>query len=104
VAADEPLKGHAGLTLRWSPLDATAEEQKTFDAAHDGMRGGWGGTFERLTAYKAQSCAGLSDAKSGRPVPALRFAEHGLRHGGTHHGNNQTKDQTLPVVRHPGRG
>src|SRR5580700_107211 len=41
------------LTLRWSPLDATAEEQKTFDAAHDGMRGGWGGTFERLTAYLA---------------------------------------------------
>ena len=51
VTFDEPLKGQTGLTLRWSPLDATAEEQKTFDAAHDGMRGGWGGTFERLTAY-----------------------------------------------------
>jgi uncharacterized protein YndB with AHSA1/START domain len=55
VTFDEPLKGQTGLTLRWSPLDATAEEQKTFDAAHDGMRGGWGGTFERLTAYLAEA-------------------------------------------------
>ena len=35
--------GKTKLTLRWSPLDATTEERKTFDAAHDGMRGGWGG-------------------------------------------------------------
>ena len=55
VTFDGPLKGQTGLTLRWSPLDATAEEQKTFDAAHDGMRGGWGGTFERLTAYLADA-------------------------------------------------
>jgi uncharacterized protein YndB with AHSA1/START domain len=55
VTFDEPLKGQTGLTLRWSPLDATAEEQMTFDAAHDGMRGGWGGTFERLTAYLAEA-------------------------------------------------
>src|SRR5580704_2288009 len=55
VTFDEPLKGQTGLTLRWSPLDATAEEQKTFDAAQDGIRGGWGGTFERLTAYLAET-------------------------------------------------
>ena len=55
VTFDEPLKGQTGLTLRWSPLDATAEEQKTFDAAHDGMRNGWRGTFERLTAYLAEA-------------------------------------------------
>jgi uncharacterized protein YndB with AHSA1/START domain len=41
------------LTLVWSPLDASDEERKTFDAAHDGMRGGWGGSFERLDAYLA---------------------------------------------------
>jgi uncharacterized protein YndB with AHSA1/START domain len=47
--------GKTKVTLVWSPLDATAEERKTFDAAHDGMRGGWGGTFERLDAYLANA-------------------------------------------------
>ncbi len=53
VTFEDAPGGKTKVTLRWSPLDATAEEQKTFDAAHDGMRGGWGGTFERLTAYLA---------------------------------------------------
>jgi uncharacterized protein YndB with AHSA1/START domain len=39
------------ITLRWSPLNATAEEIKTFDAARDGMTQGWSGSFERLVAY-----------------------------------------------------
>jgi uncharacterized protein YndB with AHSA1/START domain len=43
--------GRTTVTLRWSPLNATAQEQATFDAAHDGMRGGWSGTFDRLAAY-----------------------------------------------------
>ena len=43
--------GKTKLTLRWSPLDATAEEQNTFDAAHDGCRAGWSGSFEQLDAY-----------------------------------------------------
>ena len=55
VTFDEPRKGQTGLTLRWSPIGATAEEQKTFDDAHEGMRNGWGGTFERLTAYLAEA-------------------------------------------------
>jgi uncharacterized protein YndB with AHSA1/START domain len=50
--ADQP-GGKTKVTLCWSPLNATAEEQKTFDAAHDGMRGGWSGTFERLDTYLA---------------------------------------------------
>src|SRR5215468_5414462 len=45
--------GKTSLTLTWSPLDATPQEQSTFDAAHEGMRGGWGGSFERLDAYLA---------------------------------------------------
>ncbi len=53
VTLEEAPGGKTTLTLRWSPLDATAEEQKTFDAAHDGMRQGWGGSFERLDAYLA---------------------------------------------------
>jgi uncharacterized protein YndB with AHSA1/START domain len=51
VNFDEPLPGRTGVTLRWSPINASAEEQATFGAAHDSMRGGWGGTFDRLAAY-----------------------------------------------------
>ena len=51
VTFEEAAPGKTKLTLRWSPLNATAEEQKTFDAAHDSMGGGWAGTFERLEAY-----------------------------------------------------
>ena len=31
--------------------DATDEEQKTFDAGHDSMRQGWGGTLDKLEGY-----------------------------------------------------
>jgi len=47
--------GKTRLSLRWSPLNATAEEQKTFAAAHEGMNGGWGGTFDQLDAYLSSS-------------------------------------------------
>jgi uncharacterized protein YndB with AHSA1/START domain len=50
--ADAP-GGKTALTLTWSPLDPSPQEQSTFDAAHDGMRSGWGGSFERLDAYLA---------------------------------------------------
>jgi uncharacterized protein YndB with AHSA1/START domain len=39
------------VTLIWSPLDASEEEQQTFAAAHDSMNGGWTGTFDQLAAY-----------------------------------------------------
>jgi uncharacterized protein YndB with AHSA1/START domain len=51
VTFEERSRGQTGLTLRWSPLGATAQEQATFDAAHGSMTQGWGGSFERLTAY-----------------------------------------------------
>jgi uncharacterized protein YndB with AHSA1/START domain len=51
VTFDEQPDNKTKITLRWSPFDATAEERQTFNAAHDSMRGGWGGTFERLEAY-----------------------------------------------------
>jgi len=43
--------GKTRFTLRWRAYNASAEEQKTFDAAHDSMNQGWGGTLEQLTAY-----------------------------------------------------
>lgn len=53
VTLEDAPGGKTKLTLRWSPLNASEEERKTFDAAHDGMRGGWSGSFERLDAYLA---------------------------------------------------
>jgi uncharacterized protein YndB with AHSA1/START domain len=51
VTFEDAPGGKTKVTLRWSPLNATAEEKKTFDAARDGMSQGWIGTFERLAAY-----------------------------------------------------
>jgi uncharacterized protein YndB with AHSA1/START domain len=53
VTLEDAPGGKTKLTLRWSPLNPSEEERGTFDAAHDGMRGGWGGSFERLDAYLA---------------------------------------------------
>ena len=47
-------EGKTSVTVKWTPLNASAEEQKTFDANHDSMNGGWGGTFERHAAYLAK--------------------------------------------------
>jgi uncharacterized protein YndB with AHSA1/START domain len=58
VTFDEPLRGQTGLTIRWSPLNATAAERDTFDAGRDSMRQGWGGTFDRLAAYLANANQG----------------------------------------------
>jgi uncharacterized protein YndB with AHSA1/START domain len=43
--------GKTKFTVRWSPHNATDEEQRTFDAGHDSMRQGWGGTLDKLEAY-----------------------------------------------------
>ena len=50
---DEEPGGKTRVTIRWQAYNATAEEQATFDAGHDSMRGGWGGTFDQLAAYLA---------------------------------------------------
>ena len=49
--------GKTIITLRWVPLNPTEEERKTFDTSHEGMKQGWTGTMDQLTAYlaKAQS-------------------------------------------------
>jgi uncharacterized protein YndB with AHSA1/START domain/uncharacterized glyoxalase superfamily protein PhnB len=45
------------ITLRWTPLNPTEEERKTFAAGIEGMKQGWGGTMDQLAGYlaKAQS-------------------------------------------------
>lgn len=41
------------LTLMWTPINETPEERATFAAAHDSMRGGWGGSLDKLAEYLA---------------------------------------------------
>jgi len=50
---DELPGGKTKFTIRWSPINATEEERKTFDSSHEGMRQGWGGTLDQLAAYLA---------------------------------------------------
>ncbi|MGH6768515.1 MAG: SRPBCC family protein [Xanthobacteraceae bacterium] len=47
--------GKTRFTTRWSPLNATDEECRTFDAGHDSMRQGWTGTLDNLTSYLAKA-------------------------------------------------
>jgi uncharacterized protein YndB with AHSA1/START domain len=44
-------EGKTTITIRWSPINATAEERKTFDASFESMTMGWTGTFEQLAEY-----------------------------------------------------
>jgi uncharacterized protein YndB with AHSA1/START domain len=52
---EEQPGGKTKFTVTWRPYNATAEEQATFDAGHDSMRGGWSGTMEQLAAYLAKT-------------------------------------------------
>jgi uncharacterized protein YndB with AHSA1/START domain len=51
---EEQPDGKTKFTVRWSPLNPTAEERKTFDAGHASMTGGWSGTMGQLEAYLAK--------------------------------------------------
>jgi uncharacterized protein YndB with AHSA1/START domain len=47
----EPEGRKTHVHLEWSPLNPTDAERHAFDTGHDGMRQGWGGTFEQLDTY-----------------------------------------------------
>jgi len=51
---EEQPGGKTRFTVRWSPYNATPEEQKTFDEGHGSMNQGWSGTLDRLDAYLAK--------------------------------------------------
>lgn len=50
-------EGKTILTLRWSAINATEEERKTFASSHAGMQGGWKGTMDQLEEYLAKEQA-----------------------------------------------
>jgi uncharacterized protein YndB with AHSA1/START domain len=39
------------VTLEWRPLDASAEDNTTFQDGMEGMNMGWGGSFDQLADY-----------------------------------------------------
>ncbi len=41
------------LTLTWTPIGATAEEEAQFASIMESMKGGWTGSFDKLDAYLA---------------------------------------------------
>lgn len=47
--------GKTQITIKWSPLNPTDEERRTFDSSHDSMKQGWGGTFEQLAQHLSQT-------------------------------------------------
>lgn len=55
ITFDEEAGGKTKVTIRWSPLDPSVEEQQTFDTGHDSMRQGWGGSLDQLEAYLANA-------------------------------------------------
>lgn len=48
------VDGKTTVTIEWFPIDPTPEERQTFENAHDGMRQGWGGTFDQLAEFLAK--------------------------------------------------
>jgi uncharacterized protein YndB with AHSA1/START domain len=55
---EEQQDGKTKFTVRWSPLDPTAEEQRSFDTGHASMTQGWTGTIDKLDAYLANNQRG----------------------------------------------
>lgn len=49
----EEVDGGTRITLRWIPVDPSADQIAAFVAAMDSMTGGWSGSFDKLDAYLA---------------------------------------------------
>jgi len=49
--------GRTKFTICWSPHNATADEENTFDTNRDSMRQGWGGSLDQLETHLAKARA-----------------------------------------------
>jgi uncharacterized protein YndB with AHSA1/START domain len=47
-------EGKTTITMQWYPINATADERKTFDTGRESMKMGWTGTMDRLADYLAE--------------------------------------------------
>jgi uncharacterized protein YndB with AHSA1/START domain len=52
---EEQPGGKTKFTVRWSPYNPTAGEQKVFDEGHASMNQGWSGTMDQLETYLANA-------------------------------------------------
>ncbi|WP_169798318.1 SRPBCC family protein [Sphingomonas soli] len=46
-------EGGTRVTLRWTPVDATPEEEAMFASMMESMTGGWSGSFDKLDEFLA---------------------------------------------------
>ena len=65
--------GQTKITVSWAPHDADATEEATFAGAHDGMRGGFGGMFDTLDRYLAETAAELTHSRLFDAPPAAAW-------------------------------
>lgn len=68
-------RGGTEVTVGWAPHNATEGERRTFDESHEGMRQGWGGTFDQLAEYLAKP-----DEAGQRDEAPRMHAEPGTEH------------------------
>ena len=47
-------QGKTTVVIRWTPINPAQEEQKAFDASHESMKMGWGGSLDQLAEYLAK--------------------------------------------------
>jgi uncharacterized protein YndB with AHSA1/START domain len=47
--------GKTTVTVNWLPIDADDDERRVFESNRPSMNGGWGGTFDQLATYLAES-------------------------------------------------
>jgi uncharacterized protein YndB with AHSA1/START domain len=62
--------GRTKITVSWAPHDSDATEDATFSAAHDGMRGGFGGMFDTLDRHLAETEAEITFSRLVDAAPA----------------------------------
>ena len=72
--------GKTKFTVTWRTLDATDEEQKTFDTMHDSMIQGCGGTMDQLAAYLASTSEEYRHANRSFVPRRIRGRVHISRH------------------------
>jgi uncharacterized protein YndB with AHSA1/START domain len=47
----EEKDGKTTVTVHWTPIDPTEKQRQAFEDGRESMKGGWGGTFDKLGDY-----------------------------------------------------
>ena len=60
---EDDAPGKTKITVSWAPHESDATEDATFAAAHAGMNGGFGGMFDTLDRYLAETEAEITHSR-----------------------------------------